>query len=147
MTRRKITAGSPSTKPRRWISTAQPAFSSIMSDLIRIVDLEVWAHLGVPEVERAAPQRLLFSLEMEVDGFARAATADDVALTVDYFTVAQCIKAIATERPRQLLETLAEEIAANLLKNFPIQKLTLEIKKFILLDTQYVSVKIERKAT
>jgi 7,8-dihydroneopterin aldolase/epimerase/oxygenase len=115
-----------------------------MSDLIRIVDLEVWAHLGVPEAERATPQRLLVSLEMQVGGFSRAAMADDVTLTIDYFIVAQRIKAIASERPRRLLETLAEEIAANLIRDFPIPKLTLEIKKFILPDAHHVSVKIER---
>jgi dihydroneopterin aldolase len=115
-----------------------------MSDLIRVIDLEVWAHLGVPEAERADAQRLLVSIEMQVDSFARSAAADDVALTVDYFTVSQHVKAIAAERPRHLLETLAEEIAADLLKHFPIPKLTLEIKKFILPDARYVSVKIER---
>lgn len=115
-----------------------------MSDLIRVLDLEVHAHIGVPEAERARPQRLLISLEMSVDGFARAAAADDVALTVDYFDVVQRVKKLVAERPRKLLETLAEEIAADLLKTFPVWKLTLEIKKFILPDTKYVSVKIER---
>ena len=115
-----------------------------MSDLIRVIDLEVWARIGVPEEERAQPQRLLVSLEMSVDGFPQAAATDDLALTVDYFTVAQRVKAVAAERPRHLLETLAEEIATDLLSHFPIPKLTLEIKKFILPDARYVSVKIER---
>ena len=115
-----------------------------MSDLSRIVDLEVWTLIGVPEAERADSQRLLISLEMQVDSFARAAAEDDVTLTVDYFAVAQRIKAVVATRPRQLLETLAEEIAAYLLSDFPIQKLTLEIKKFILPDARHVSVKIER---
>jgi dihydroneopterin aldolase len=117
-----------------------------MSDLIRVIDLEVWAHIGVPEEERAHSQKLLISLEMNVDSFAEAAKSDDVSLTVDYFTVAQRVKAFAAARARQLLETLAEEIAADLLETFPIRKLTLEIRKFILPDTRYVSVKIERKA-
>jgi len=115
-----------------------------MSDLIRVVDLEVWAHLGVPDEERAQPQRLLISLEMSVDCFSHAAVADDVSRTVNYFDVAQQVKKLAAERPRKLLETLAEEIATDLLKTFPIKKLTLEIKKFILPDADYVSVKIER---
>jgi len=115
-----------------------------MSDLIRVVDLEIWANLGVPDEERAQPQRLLISLEMSVDGFAHAAVMDDIAQTVNYFDVVQRVKRLAAERPRKLLEALAEEIAADLLKIFPIQKLILEIKKFILPDTQYVSVKIER---
>jgi FolB domain-containing protein len=116
-----------------------------MSDLIRVVDLEVWTHLGVPEEERAHPQKLLVSLEMTIDSFAGAAKADDVSLTIDYFAIAQRVKSFTAERPRRLLETLAEEIAADLLKTFPIKKLTLEIKKFILPDARYVSVKIERR--
>ena len=54
---------------------------------------------------------------------------------------------ITSKRPRKLLETLAEEIATEVLKNYPMQKLALEIKKFILPGTQYVSVKIERLAS
>ena len=116
-----------------------------MSDLIRVIDLEVWANIGVPEEERAHAQRLLVSLEMKVAGFAEAAASDDVSLTVNYHTVAQRVKAFAAERPCKLLETLAENIATDLLEAFPIKKLTLEIKKFILPDAQYVSVQIERK--
>jgi len=116
-----------------------------MSDLIRVVDLEVRARIGVPEEERVQPQRLLVTLGMHVDSFAEAVKADDVSLTVDYFTVAQRVKAFAAERPRKLIETLAEEIAADLLSTFPIRKIEVEIKKFILPETRYVAVKIERK--
>ena len=117
-----------------------------MSDLIRIVDFEVFAHIGVTEDERRAAQRLLITLEMTVASFAHAAKTDDLARTVNYYDVAQRLALITSKRPRKLLETLAEEIATEVLKNYPMQKLTLEIKKFILPGTQYVSVKIERHA-
>jgi dihydroneopterin aldolase len=117
-----------------------------MSDLIRIVDFEVFAHIGVPEEERRAAQRLLITLEMTVATFAHAAKTDDLSRTVNYYDVAQRLALITSKRPRKLLETLAEEIATEVLKNYPMQKLTLEIKKFILPGTQYVSVKIERHA-
>ena len=117
-----------------------------MSDLIRIVDLEVPTHIGVPDEERAAAQMLLVSLEMAVASFAPAAKADDVTLTVNYFDVAQHVKALAASRPRKLIETLAEELATDLLATFPIRKLTLEIKKLILPDARHVSVQIERSA-
>ena len=117
-----------------------------MSDLIRIVDFEVFAHIGVTEDERRAAQRLLITLEMTVASFAHAAKTDDLARTVNYYDVAQRLALITSKRPRKLLETLAEEIATEVLKNYPMQKLTLEIKKFILPGTQYVSVKIERQA-
>src|SRR5206468_1119162 len=129
---------------RNSISTAQPALSSIMSDLIRVVDLEVFAHIGVPEAERREAQRLLISLEMSVGSFASASESDDLARTLNYYDVVQYVKSITTKRPRKLLETLAEEIAVDLLKTYPIQKVALEIKKFILPDARYVSVKIER---
>jgi 7,8-dihydroneopterin aldolase/epimerase/oxygenase len=117
-----------------------------MSDLIRIVDFEVYAHIGVPEEERRNAQRLLITLEMTVATFAHAAKTDDLSRTVNYYDVAQRLALITAKRPRKLLETLAEEIATEVLKNYPMQKLTLEIKKFILPGTQYVSVKIERHA-
>ena len=115
-----------------------------MSDLIRIVDFEVFAHIGVTEEERRAAQRLLITLEMTVATFAHAAKTDDISRTVNYYDVAQRLALITAKRPRKLLETLAEEIATEVLKNYPMQKLELEIKKFILPGTQYVSVKIER---
>ena len=126
---------------------APPAFFSIMSDLIRVVDLEVFAYIGVPDEERREKQRLLVSIEMSCDSFAPAAKRDDIALTVNYDDVCQRVKRIAAERPRKLIETLAEDVAAELLRIFLIQKVALEIKKFILPETQYVSVMIERTAS
>jgi len=115
-----------------------------MSDLIRVVDLEIAAHIGVSDAERRDPQRLLISLEMGVDSFSHAAGTDHLAWTIDYDEVILHVKNSAAKRARKLLETLAEEMAFDLLKTFPIKKITLEIKKFILPDARYVSVKVER---
>ena len=115
-----------------------------MSDLIRIVDLEVWTHIGVPEEERAQPQKLLISLDIGLDSISHAAATDGLSRTVNYFEVAQHVKHFVSEHTRKLLETLAEDLAQDLLKAYPMKTITLEIKKFILPDAQYVSVKIER---
>ena len=115
-----------------------------MSDLIRVVELEVFAHIGVPDAERHAAQRLLISLEISVDSFSHAAKTDNLAWTINYADVVQHVKNLTTKRARKLLETLAEEIATDLLKTFPIKKVSLEIKKFVLPDAQYVSVIVER---
>jgi dihydroneopterin aldolase len=115
-----------------------------MSDLIRVVDLEVYSLIGVPDTERRAPQRLLISLEISIDSFSHAAGTDHLAWTINYVDVVEHVKHVTAKRTRKLLETLAEELAVNLLKAFPIKKITLEIKKFVLPDAQYVSVKIER---
>ncbi len=72
------------------------------------------------------------------------AKTDDLSQTVNYFDVAQRIRLVAAKRPRKLLETLAEELAAEILAVYPVRKVALEIKKFILPDTRHVSVRIER---
>jgi 7,8-dihydroneopterin aldolase/epimerase/oxygenase len=118
-----------------------------MPDLIRVIDLEIFVLIGVSDEERREPQRLLISLEMSCDSFGPAAKRDDLALTVNYDDVCIRVKRLAAERPRKLLETLAEDLAAELLRIFLIQKVMLEIKKFIVPDTKYVSVTIERSAS
>ena len=115
-----------------------------MFDHIRVIDLEVWSRIGVPDEEREKPQRLLVSLELRVKDIGPAAHTDNVKLTVDYAAAAQRVKSIAELRPRKLVESLAEEICVDLLRVFPISSLTVEIKKFILPDARYVSIAIER---
>jgi dihydroneopterin aldolase len=146
MTRPKIIGGFRPMKPRSSISTAPPAFSSIMSDLIRVIDLEVFTHIGVPDAERREPSACSSRWKWKPPGFPRAAAENDIGRTVDYLQVAQYIKRFAGEKPRQLLETFAEELARDLLGAFPIRRLRLEVKKFILPDAAHVSVEIERKA-
>jgi dihydroneopterin aldolase len=47
---------------------------------ISIVDLEVFYRVGVPDAERAQPQRLLLTVEMEFD-FSAAAKTDSASPT------------------------------------------------------------------
>ncbi len=115
-----------------------------MPDRIRIEALELSAQIGVPDDERSRPQRLTVSLELEpMRGFR---TLDDrLENTVDYFVLAESVKALAAERPRQLLETLAEEIAGDLLVRFPLRSVEIELRKFILPDTAFVAIQIRRE--
>jgi dihydroneopterin aldolase len=112
-------------------------------DTIHLAQLELSARIGVPEAERAAPQRLTASLTLEPAGGLRD-LADDLARTVDYFVVARQIQTLAASRPRRLLETLAEEIAGNLLEHFPLAAVEVELRKYILPDTEYVAVRLRR---
>jgi dihydroneopterin aldolase len=116
-----------------------------MSDAISIVDIEVQCRIGVPEEERAHPQRLLISVELELDVTA-AAQADDISKTINYHSVYLLVKKLCGERERQLIETLAEEIAAMLLEEFETKAVRVEIRKFILPGTRHVAVRIERRA-
>lgn len=115
-----------------------------MADTILIRSLELSARIGVPEEERANPQRLTVSLALEPQaGFA--GLGDDITRAVDYFQVCLAVKELAKARPRALIETLAEEIAALLLERFPLRAAEVELRKFILSDTEFVAVKIRRE--
>ena len=78
---------------------------------ISIVDLEVFYCVGITEAERAKPQRLLLTVEMDFD-FAPAALSDDIRQTIDYFEVSQVLLKIPGEgRSWNLIEKVAHNIA------------------------------------
>ena len=115
-----------------------------MRDAILIEELELTAHIGVPDEERAAPQRLTVSLRIEPQRDLEA-LGDEIENTVDYFAVCEAIKALSGAQPRRLIETLAEEIATLVLDRFAVAAVELELRKFILPDTAFVAVKLRRE--
>jgi len=114
-----------------------------MPDVIHIQALEVRAHLGVPEAERAEPQRLTVTLTLEPLRDFRA-LGDQIAETVDYAAVCEAVKTLVSAHPRQLVETLAQEIATALLAGYPLRRAEVEVRKFILPDTDYVAIRVAR---
>ena len=115
-----------------------------MKDIISIAAIEVECHIGVPDEERSVAQRLLISLELEKD-FLVAAQDDDLDKTIDYHAVWVRVKQICGEKEHCLLESLAEEIAEAILREFTPETVRVEIQKFILPDTRHAAVRIERK--
>jgi phosphoglycolate phosphatase len=112
-------------------------------DCIRINGLEVQARIGVPDEERAKPQKLVIDVTMESDF---RGMADDIARTTDYAAVASWLGEECARREWRLLETLAEDLAAGLLEKFPrVGSLTLQIRKFVLPQTRDVSVTLRRE--
>ena len=112
-------------------------------DSIRINGLEVQALIGVPDEERAEPQKLVIDVVMESDF---RGIADDIARTTDYAAVAVWLKEECARREWRLLETLGEDLAAGLLSRFPrVGAVTLQIRKFVLPQTRDVSVTLSRE--
>ena len=112
-------------------------------DTITLTDLEVHYHVGVPEAERAQPQRLLLTVEMQRD-FTRAAASDDLRETIDYYAVSRRLLAFGEGRSWKLIEKLAADIAAMVLADFGAEAVTVEVKKFIIPETRHVSVRLSR---
>ena len=123
-----------------------PNESHPFSDEVHIEQLEISAGIGVPEQERATPQRLTVSISLWPYQQARD-LADKIDQTVNYSAVAEETKNFVRDQSVSLIETLAHRLAAHLLKTFAIQKVTVEVRKFALPDAKYVSATVTRAAS
>jgi dihydroneopterin aldolase len=122
-----------------------PNESHPSSDKIHIEQLDVFTRIGVLEEERAKPQRLTVSISLWP--YRQASDpADHIEHAVNYSTVAEKTKNFVRDQSVNLVETLADRLASHLLKSFPIQKVTIELRKFPLQDAKYVSVTVTRTA-
>jgi dihydroneopterin aldolase len=116
------------------------------SDAIHIEQLEVSTRIGVAGEERAAPQRLTVSISLWPYQ-QTCDLADNIEQTVNYSAVAEETKSFVRDQSVNLIETLAHRLAAHLLKTFPIQKVTVEVRKFPLQDAEYVSATVTHTAS
>ena len=91
--------------------------------------LRVECIVGIHPHERQTRQSVILDIDLDYD-FASAATADTIGEAVDYTGVASQVTALAERRGFQLIETMAEEMAAMLLAQFPqVRRVRLEIRK------------------
>ena len=107
---------------------------------IRIKSLRVPTYIGVPEEERAEPQ------EVEIDIIITGQTSfaemgDDISRTIDYAEVCEKVARLAAEKPRRLIETLADEVGKMIILDYPANSVDVEVRKFILPNTESVSVR------
>lgn len=135
--------------PRCILSRRRAGFWQIperVDDQIQIRGLEVSAHVGVPEEERAAPQRLTFDLTLwptrPMDDLN-----DEIGRSVDYAVVCDAVKKFVETRRDKLIETMANALALHLLETFELRRVAIELRKYILPDVEFVSVRVTRERT
>jgi 7,8-dihydroneopterin aldolase/epimerase/oxygenase len=87
-------------------------------DVIRVTRIAVFGRHGLLPEEAVLGQRFFISLEAHLD-LGPAGRSDDVAGTVSYADLTQVAVEIATEQRFNLIEALAESIAAAILAGFP----------------------------
>jgi dihydroneopterin aldolase len=114
-----------------------------MEESIIVSQLDLLARVGVPAAEREAAQRLTVSLRL-VPERGLADLADEIDNTVDYAAVCEAVRHEAEAKPRRLIETLAEDLAALLLTRFPLRAVEVEVRKYILPGAEYAAVRIRR---
>ena len=88
-------------------------------DTIFISELRIDTVIGIYEWERSTRQTVVFDLEMATD-IRKAAASDHIDDTLDYKAVAKRVIAFVEESRFQLVETLAERVAALVLEEFEV---------------------------
>jgi len=115
-------------------------------DCINIEQLEVFARVGVTENERGFPQRLTLTISVWLDkSFDNL--EDDIGQTANYSAICAAARDFTRDHPTKLVETLAAQLASHLLQIFPIRKVCVELRKFVLPDAKHVSVILTRNAS
>lgn len=118
-----------------------------MSDMIRLNGVECRCKVGVPASERARRQVIHVDVGLEVD-VRPAAARDDFRLTADYWAVEKLVRAEAESKECALIETLAERLAAAVLRTTPATAVTIRVRKTpaVMPRTREVAVEIRRTA-
>ena len=108
-------------------------------------DLEVRAVIGVHPHEQTAPQRVRVSVDLAVAEEAGPAP-DELAAVVDYEAVTNRLRAVLAGPPANLVETLAERLAAVCLEDGRVRAVRVRVEKpDALPDVAAVGVEIERR--
>lgn len=97
-------------------------------DIVYLRDLRVECVIGVYDWERRIKQAIYIDLDMAAD-IAHAAGSDRIADTLDYKAVAKRLQQFVGESEFQLVETLAERIAAIVLGEFKVPWVRVRINK------------------
>ena len=113
-------------------------------DTVYIRGLRAEAVIGVYDWEREIRQPLVLSLEMASDN-RRAAGSDHLEDALDYAAISSRVLSYIEGSEFQLIETLAERIAALVMDEFQVSWLRLQLDKpSAVAEAETVGVAIER---
>ena len=106
-----------------------PGNNAPSTDEILLEGMRFYAYHGVNPEEQALGQRFTVDVVLVVD-LRRAGQSDELEHTVSYSAVYKVVRGIVEGEPRQLIEAVAEEIAATILGKFPlVGRVTVTVRK------------------
>jgi dihydroneopterin aldolase len=109
--------------------------------------MDLMARLGIHPHEKAAPQRIVLSVELVVrdDSAPAAIGPDDFRRVVDYARLVETARATVAEGHVLLVETLAEKVAMAALADDRVQRARVTVEKpDAFPDVETVGVVVER---
>ena len=99
-----------------------------MADRIILEGMQFYAYHGVNPEERVLGQRYVVDLTADLD-LRIAGESDRLEDTVSYSHIYRSVKAVMEGDPRNLLESAAQAIAERVLNEFPVESVTVTVKK------------------
>lgn len=100
----------------------------MLADQVFLAGMIFYGYHGVNPEERTLGQRFIVDLEVTAD-LTRAGQTDDLDDTVNYTRLFQIVRAAVEGTPRNLLEAVAADIAAQVLANEAVEEVTVRIRK------------------
>ncbi|MGE5575654.1 MAG: dihydroneopterin aldolase [Syntrophothermus sp.] len=99
-----------------------------MGDRITLKNMVFYGYHGAFEAEKELGQRFEVDVELYMDR-PELETSDDIEMTVNYVEVFNLVKEIVEEREFNLIEAMAQTIAARVLSSYDLQKVVVRVRK------------------
>jgi dihydroneopterin aldolase len=93
---------------------------------VELHGLEVFGRHGANEAERVAGRTFLYDIDLHVSD---AALSDRIEDAVDYREVAACVREVSDARSFHLLEALAAAVVDALVERFPLEGVSVRVRK------------------
>lgn len=120
-----------------------------MSDLIRLKDITVFGFYGVSPQEREVGQKIQIDVDLYTD-LSGASASDSLQDTINYESVYSSImEVVGSGRRYRLLESLGEAVCDSILKEYPVSRVDIKMRKLNLPfpnNLSHVEIHLSREA-
>ena len=99
-----------------------------MPDVILLEGIQIPAALGVTAAERRMRRPVTLDIEVERD-LSAAGRSDSIRQTVNYKRIFDVAEDVAGNQEHKLVESLGQHIAEALLEKFPVDAVTVTVRK------------------
>ena len=98
------------------------------TDRIVLEGMRFYGFHGVNPEERVLGQEYLVDLAVEMD-LAQAGASDRLEDTISYAHIYRAVRDVMEGEPRNLLEAAAQSVADRILSEFPVDSVSIRVKK------------------
>jgi dihydroneopterin aldolase len=114
-------------------------------DRLSLSGIKIYPQIGVTVEERSKPQECEADLTIW-NNFEGAASQDSIESSIDYCRLLELVRETAAEGEFSLVETLAYKIVRKILREFPVDRTRVKIRKrpvSIKEQVDYVEIEVE----